>query len=268
MKRIQLFEFEDFNWFPDWTRSSLTKLIVILHNMMGLGDVVATLIAKTLKDQNLSSIVDLGSGAGGPMPEVVNILQEKHFMKGVQLLMTDFYPNPEAIKKFNTDADSNLSYAEDSIDATTLGSAPEGLKTMVNCFHHMPPDKARKILSSAQENGQSLLIYEMAENKMPLLVWWLLLPLSLVLLFTMTLFMIPFVKPLTWREIVFTYIIPIIPITYAWDGQASMPRMYSMNDLDELTKDLKTENYHWEKGYGMNSKNKKMGTYLLGRLLN
>ena len=58
--------------------------------------------------------------------------------------------------------------------------------------------------------------------------------------------------------------VPVIPITYAWDAQASMPRMYAMKDLDEMTKSIASNNYKWEKGFGMNSKNKKMGTYLLG----
>ena len=46
--------------------------------------------------------------------------------------------------------------------------------------------------------------------------------------------MTPLVKPLTWRQIVFTYLIPIIPICYAWDGQASLPRMYTMDDVEVL----------------------------------
>lgn len=267
MKRIQLFEFEDFSWFPNWTRSSLTKLLNIMNKLMGLSNVVSKLVAKTLKEQNLNTIVDLGSGAGGVMPEVLNSLHEKHGLKEVNLTMTDYYPNPEAIKKFNSDEDKNISYHEKSVDATSIGNAPEGLKTMINCFHHMPVDKAKNILQSAQDNKQNLLIFEMAENKMPLIIWWILLPISLIFVFIMSLFMIPFVKPLTWKDIVFTYLIPIIPITYAWDAQASMPRMYAVKDLEEMTNEIAVEGYKWEQGYGMNAKKKKMGTYLLGRVV-
>lgn len=264
MKRIQLFEFEDFSWFPNWTRSSLTKLLNIMNKLMGMSDVVALLVSTTLKKQNLNSIVDLGSGAGGVMPDVLKSINEKEEFGDVNLIMTDYYPNSEAIKKFNNDSDKSISYYEKSVDATSISSAPEGMKTMINCFHHMPESQAIKILSSAQENKQTLLICEMAENKMPIIIWWIFLPLSLILVFTMALFMIPFVKPLTWKDLVFSYLIPVIPITYAWDAQASMPRMYAMKDLDEMTKSIASNNYKWEKGFGMNSKNKKMGTYLLG----
>jgi len=31
MKRIHLFEFEDFSWFPNWLRVRMTRLIVVMH---------------------------------------------------------------------------------------------------------------------------------------------------------------------------------------------------------------------------------------------
>ena len=80
----------------------------------------------------------------------------------------------------------------------------------------------------------------------------------------MVLFMTPFVKPLTWQQIVFTYLIPIIPICYAWDGQASLPRIYSIKDMDQLLSGLESNDYKWEKGIARGKNNKKAGIYLLG----
>jgi len=143
-----------------------------------------------------------------------------------------------------------------------MGSVPNGLKTLINSFHHMPPQKARKILESAEEHQQPILIYEMAE--IPLFVWIILLPISLVILMLMTWFMTPFVKSLTWRQLVFTYLIPIIPICYAWDGQASLPRMYARTDVDELLEGLGKNNYYWEHGAAKKSNGKRLGTYIVG----
>jgi hypothetical protein len=168
------------------------------------------------------------------------------------------------LKKFNSITSDNISYLNTSVDATNISKAPKGLKTMMNSFHHMRPKKARAILESAQRTHQPLLIYEMGDNNIPLLIWWLLLPISLVVLIILALFMTPFVKPLTWRQIVFTYLIPIIPICYAWDGQASLPRMYTLKDLELLLDGLGSENYTWEKGHAKKENGKKQGTYLLG----
>ncbi|MGB5666842.1 MAG: class I SAM-dependent methyltransferase [Maribacter sp.] len=264
MKRIQLFEFEDFIWFPGWLRICMTNLIVILQKMIGIPEVLSGLIANVLRKKNLLNIVDLGSGSGGVMPEVMESLRNAQNLKNIQMVLTDLYPNPEMYKKFNINRNDQISYIETSVDATNIAPAPEGLKTMINSFHHMPPKKARAILESAQRTNQPLLIYEMGVNNIPLLIWWLLLPISLIILIIMVLFMTPFVKPLTWRQIAFTYLIPIIPLCYAWDGQASFPRMYTLKDLDVLLEGLGSDNYTWEKGFAKKKNGKKQGTYLLG----
>jgi len=264
MKRIQLFEFEDFSWFPSWLRTCMTNLIMVLHKMMGVSEVLADLIIDILEKQNLSKIVDLGSGSGGAMPEVLEKIHETPGFENVELLMTDLYPNAAIVGQYNSDEDSKIAYHDSPVDATKIATALDGLKTMMNSFHHMPPQAARKILESAYNNRQPLLIYEMAENKIPLIAWWIMLPLGLLILIIMTLFMTPFVKPLTWKQLLFTYLIPIIPICYAWDGQVSMPRMYAMKDYDILLEGLHSEDYKWEKGYATKKNGKKSGTYLVG----
>ena len=267
MKRVQLFEFEDFSWFPSWLRSSMTNLIVVLQKMMGTNHVIASHVSKILKDNNISSIVDLGSGSGGIMPNVLEILRDKKELKNCTLTMTDLYPNMSVVKRFNK-ANKGVVYSAKSVNATNFNSVPEGLKTMINCFHHMPPESAKKILKSAFENKQPLFIYELTENKMPLLLWWIMLPISLLILVIMTFFMTPFVRPLTWQQIVFTYLIPIIPIFYAWDGQASLPRMYAFKDIEELVNGLSSSEYEWEWGYLKDDKGKNKGTYILGNTIN
>jgi hypothetical protein len=196
------------------------------------------------------------------MPEVLTILHEIEDLNHVELVMTDLYPNKAAVKKFNHETEDEISYLETPVDATDLVTAPNGLKTMINNFHHMSPKAARKILESAEENNQPLLIYEMAENKIPLFIWVVLLTLSLVIL--MILIMTPFVKPLTWQQLVFIYLMPIIPICYAWDGQASLPRMYALKEVDELLEGLGKNDYYWEHGVTKKSNGKKLGTYIVG----
>lgn len=264
MKRVQLFEFEDFDWFPGRLRIGITNLIVVLHKMLGVGEVLAKLMERVIRERGILNIVDLGSGSGGAMPEVLTLLHEKYRLKDVKLVLTDVYPDPSFVAEFNSKNRTHISYYETPVDATDISTAPVGLKTMINSFHHMRPIEAREILASAQKNNQPILIYEMGKNNIPLVLWALLLPLSLTILIIMVLFMTPFVKPLSWQQIVFTYLIPIIPICYAWDGQASLPRMYTLKDMDELLKGLESENYKWEKGDAKKENNKKLGTFVWG----
>ncbi len=51
---------------------------------------------------------------------------------------------------------------------------------------------------------------------------------------------------MTVRQLVFTYIVPIIPLCFAWDGAVSYARTYTLDDLDELLSGLRSEDYRWE----------------------
>ncbi|MEL6841707.1 MAG: hypothetical protein AAFP02_00705 [Bacteroidota bacterium] len=263
MKRIQLFEFEDFAWFPAPIRNAMTNLIVVLSKMTGAPAVIASLIENTRKSFPFDQIIDMGSGSGGVMPMVVQELNQQDSSKPLNLRLTDLYPNPEFIEEINRKKLPHIQYSQQSTDATDLSKVESGLKTMMNSFHHMPPDKARQILHSAQQHQQPILIYEMSENRIPTIVWWLLLPLSLTILALMTLFMTPFSRPLSWQQLVFTYLIPIIPICYAWDGQASMVRMYTYEDIQHLLPPP-TSDYRWEIAPATKADGKKLGYYIQG----
>ena len=260
MKRLQLFEFEDFSWFPDFVRSPMTRLLQAMNKLMGMDEAIAILLNKVIEDSGIKTIVDLGSGSGGVMPLVLNQLQKT--VEGTQLILTDIHPSKEAIEKYK--GANGLSYHPEAVDANNADSMPSGIKTMINSFHHMPPGVAGGILSAAQKSKEPILIFEMQENKIPTIIWALFLPLGLLITFIMALVLTPFSRPITLRQIILTYLIPIIPLVFAWDGQASYARMYSMDDINELLSRLEEADYKWEKGVGQKANGKKLGTYLIG----
>lgn len=263
MKRLTLFEFEDFHWLPESIRACVTNLIIVFHKMMGSTDMIADLIVKMKEHADFSQIVDMGSGSGGPMIDVIEKLNSGSGDK-LNLLLTDYYPNADVISEINQSGRSDVRYQSESLDATDIGKAPVGLKTMIASFHHMDPAQAKKILQSAQANKQPILIYEVAKNNIPTLVWWLFLPLSLCILILMSLVFTLMVRPLTFKQLLFTYLIPVVPIIYAWDGQASLMRTYTADDLESMIADFRDENYQWEIADAKNNKGKGQGYYIMG----
>jgi hypothetical protein len=69
MKRIDLFEFEDFPWFPNWIRSCLTRLIVVMHKFLRSSDDLIPILKRALTYSDNNAIIDLCSGSGGPMEQ-------------------------------------------------------------------------------------------------------------------------------------------------------------------------------------------------------
>ena len=264
MKRLELFEFEDFRWLPSIIRTSVTNLIKVLHHLMGTADVLAQLILEMQEKHPFAQITDLGSGSGGPMLEVIKQLNEVHKNHSLRLVLTDLHANAKLVSKINDRKLVNVMYNEQPVDATDIGESGPGLKTMIASFHHMKPSLAKKILQSAQESQEPILIYEIAKNNIPVLLWALLLPISLVILILMSLIMTLFVRPLTLKQVLFTYLIPVIPLVYAWDGQASIMRTYTFEDIRSLLPENVNPDYYWTISDAQKSNGKNVGYYVMG----
>lgn len=256
MKRIHLFEFEDFTWFPNWIRLSLTRLMIVMHKMLNSKTELAELLNKVLKNANTTKVIDLCSGSGGPMPEVVAELKENYGFNSIELTLTDLYPSIKDATRINAE-DNTIHYQTNSVDATNLGSDLNGLRTMICSFHHMDKQSAHSILKSAFDDKEAICIFEISDNSYPKFLWWLTIPINLI----SCLFITPFVKPLSWYQLVFTYLIPIIPIFFAWDGAVSNARTYTIGDMEILIQDLQSDDYSWEMGT-IKGKSKKL--FLIG----
>lgn len=234
------------------------RLILVMHDLLGTSDKVADLIAKVLRKSNSSTIIDLCSGSGGPMPEVLNILRNKYDMHDISLTLTDLYPDSKTAEVVNSRDENNITYLPNPVDATQLDVQMGGLITMIGSFHHMRPPEARNILASAQQRGQPVCVFEISDNSTPIWLWWIAFPVN----FVMTFFITPMVRPVTWQQLFFTYVIPIIPLCFGWDGAVSNARTYTLDDLDELLSGIESDNYKWETGTIEGKTNQ---IYLLGR---
>lgn len=231
--------------------------MVVMHKILGTNQELAGLVNKALKYASKPALIDLCSGSGGAMLEVAQILKENYQTQNLTLTLTDLYPNKALAAKINQENRNNISYLSTAVDATNVPADLTGVRTMVCSFHHLKPDLARNILKNAISSKQPICIYEISDNSFPIILWWIALPLN----FLMAFFITPFVRPLTWKQIVFTYLIPVVPVFFAWDGAVSNARTYTLQDLDRLLTGLETEDYKWEKGT-ITGKAKKI--YLLG----
>ena len=71
MKRVHTPEIEDASWFPSTLRTAMTNLIVVFARKTGVIPVLASLVSRAVEARKLDRVVDLGSGGGGSMPEVI-----------------------------------------------------------------------------------------------------------------------------------------------------------------------------------------------------
>ncbi|MDQ3100184.1 MAG: hypothetical protein M3R08_02245 [Bacteroidota bacterium] len=103
------------------------------------------------------------------------------------------------------------------------------------------PCHSAKNIDQCQRKEQPICIYEISDNGFPIFLWWIAIPLN----FIMALLITPFVRPLTLEQIIFTYLIPIIPFFFAWDGAVSNARTYTIEDMDILLEGIETKVSPW-----------------------
>ncbi|WP_040400301.1 DUF2798 domain-containing protein [Cecembia lonarensis] len=259
MKRLHLFEFEDFPWFPNWIRALMTNYIQSFHKILQTDKLLLPLVKKGLLYSDTDQIIDLCSGSGGPMIEVFKSLKREGRFSNLQMKLTDLYPNQKAIAYLQEEEIKGLSYQNKPQDVTRLNPKTKGLRTLVSGMHHMRPEMARKVLHQAQSSQQPILVFEISDNSAPTFLWWLAIPVA----FLISLFVTPFVRPLTWKQLVFTYLVPIVPLFIAWDGAVSNVRTYTLEDMVKLTDGLSDDHYQWEMGKIKGKGGNKL--YLLGK---
>ena len=109
-------------------------------------------------------------------------------------------------------------------------------------FHHFRPDAAQAILTDAFQQRSTLCIFESGQGTLlGIIMLILLVPVNVLIL-------MPFARPFRWAYLVFTYLIPIIPLVIVWDGIVSNLRIYSPERMEGMTRDLTALDYVWEIG--------------------
>jgi hypothetical protein len=236
--RLHLFEWEDQAWFPASLRRAMTSYLAAAYGVTPLPKFWAERLSELMKPNQTTDIVDLGSGTGGPIPRVVKELRESGF--AVRVTLTDLFPGSNA-GLFVQDDQNPIGYWPEPVDAANVPPGLRGIRTMFASFHHLPPQRAHEVLQDAFERRQTICIFEGSARAPAAVASMLLVPL-LVLLLT------PKVRPVSWVQIVFTYLVPILPLLIFWDGVVSQLRTYSVKELRELTQGLQSPEYCWETG--------------------
>ncbi len=228
MRRYHLFEFLDQSWLPKQVRAAATRYLNAAYGTTPFPALWAAVIARVLGECGADQIIDIGSGSGGPMKLVLAELAR--LGRRPRVTLTDLYP---------VSTDSTIEYWPESVRATCVPARLQGLRTLFLCFHHFAPAEARAVLKDAFEQRQAIYIFEATSRTAPALAASLVIPL-LVLLLT------PSVRPVSGFQLLFTYLIPAMPLLAFWDGLVSNLRTYSMAELLELTSGFDVPDYRWE----------------------
>jgi hypothetical protein len=238
MSNLRLFEFEDLSWFPNTIRESMTDYLRYFLKITDFYAPVAPLLQQAIQNTQSQRIIDLCSGSGGPVEQIQQ--QLRHLGCDVPMVLTDKFPNFSSYRLLN-EKDSQILFADHEVDATDVPQTLTGFRTLFSGFHHFDQATARQVLQNAVDANAGIAIFDGGDKNILTIFGILFLqPIGFV-------FWTPFFRPFRFSRIVFTYLIPIIPICTVWDGAVSILRLYTPKDLQQMASET-GGNYHWQSG--------------------
>jgi hypothetical protein len=241
LPRLHLIEFEDEAWFPRIVRDYATDYLHFVETRRAMHRPIAAILEEALRTTEATRIVDLCSGGAGPVP----LLRQELAAAGIDVCftLTDRYPNLEAFKRAAEGSEGTVDFVARPVDARSVPRELTGFRTLFNSFHHFRPSDARAILEDAAEAGQPIAIIDTADRRpVNILGIWILTP-TLVWLTT------PLIRPFRLSRLLWTYLIPAVPLLCWWDGIVSQLRAYNAAELKRMSGKVKAVGYSWQAGY-------------------
>ena len=242
MRKFHLVELIDLPGWPTVFRDGATDYLETAVRLTNPYAVILPKLASALKQCQASQVLDLCSGAGGPWGTLLPLLEGQK----PDVLLTDFYPNLAGAK---------LPYHREPVDATAVPPTLAGFRTLFAGFHHFRPEQARAILADAVEKRQGIAVFEATARTIPAVLGMLFVPLAVWLV-------TPQIRPVRLSRLVWTYLVPILPLAILFDGIVSCLRTYTPDELRELVAGL--DGYTWEIGSEPVPRSPMPITYLIG----
>src|SRR6185295_17004920 len=157
------------------------------------------------------------------------------------VLLTDLYPNLRRLEHAQAEGAGAVRFSAEPVDATAVPESLAGFRLICNGFHHLPPESARACLADAVAHRRGIAIVELARRSAPSAFGMMIGTLALLAV-------TPFIRPVTLPRLLFTYLLPVVPLCTAWDGVVSCLRAYEPEELSELVGSLPSNDYVWDIG--------------------
>ena len=255
MRWPRLIELEDQPWLPKCLRNQVTDALhFLIVDMKAYTPIIPELLW-LIQQAPDKKIIDLCSGGSGPWLDLLAQISNPE-QSIEKIVLTDLYPNHAALTLMASQHPL-LNYAPEPVNALAIDPELIGVRTLFSSFHHFDKRQAKAILQDAVNKRMAIGLFEFTGRRKNHL---LLLPALTLVLFTKQLWK----RPLSWSRLLWSYLIPIVPLIFLWDSFVSMLHSYSQAELQELIEMVEDqETFTWEIGESESPLTPLKNTYLI-----
>jgi hypothetical protein len=243
MTRLNLFEVHDLNWVPHLVRESVVE---VLGTTMRWGKIVPAM-SPAFKDfwdeSHGADVLEMCSGSGETAALLFDTMTSPESPAiALRIILSDLVARPQLWRSICLSRQDRLSFLPFNLDATAIPDSVllDRSQLILNAFHHFPPEAARNVLKNACLHSRGIFIAENFGRS----------PLETI---SCGVFGIPATFANPWRtprqrvlKFLLTFVLPVIPLAVVWDGLVSSLRVYTRENLMEMTRDL--DAFEWRHG--------------------
>lgn len=239
LPRLHLVELEECAWVPRFLREGVIEALGFIMRLTGAYRLIAFPPLRRWL-QGRRRLLDLASGSGMPMEDFVRWRQAQGDTSELSIVLSDLQPNLASFERLAALHPGVVEYIDRPVDALCPPAEVARLpRVMIGAFHHLRPEQARAMLADAAARADALFIFEPLTRR----------PLSI--LSNLTGLFAGMVAPffadrLDPLRILFSTVLPVIPLMLAFDGVVSALRCYSVAEIEQMIRALPDTGFTWE----------------------
>ncbi|MBP6235349.1 MAG: hypothetical protein KA270_01800 [Saprospiraceae bacterium] len=225
MKRKQVFQFSNQKWYPSFLKRDMYEFMSWFVGKVNAAKPFLPVLEEVIGHTQTKTIINIDSKIGAGIETLLPLLPEGSEIINIEL------------EKFSTHN--------------------KGIYTFINSFHQLDEKKAAYYLTQIANSGNSVAVLEGNNDSL-----WQVVGMTIFVPLTVIL-SAPFVQPFRITRLIFTYLIPILPVVTMLDGFLALFKLYNPNDLNELVSNILVKSYVWKSGKADNGRGGKI-IYLVG----
>jgi len=240
MRRFDISEIHDSDWFPHGLRNLLTDGLQFILNTGRVYRPIAGRLQQAIDSAGAHRVIDLCSGGAGPWPWLHSILNANG-CEPIEIVLTDKFPNLGAFEHTRRKSRGAIGYSSKPVDAARIPAQLSGFRTVFTSFHHFSPEQALSVLQDAADHRQGIAVFDPVRRR----------PMAMMSTFAVLIAAFasaPFVRPFRVSRLFWSYVLPVVPVVLFVDGVLSCLRAYSPAELLELCEKTSAPGYQWEAG--------------------
>ncbi len=242
MGRLHLLELHEQSWFPAPWRAMFQQTLGQTQATFHVYRHVARDFARFLERLGCTEVLDLCSGAAGPL------LRMRQDLVGLmprgcapRFVVSDLYPPLERFEALAREYPEAIGYRASPVDAMNVPLDAPRVRTVFSALHHFRPEQVRSILADAARHADGFAAFEATRRTPQQTLAMLGLPLAFAAVGALA-------RPRRPAHLLWHLAVPVVPFTAGLDGVVSCLRSYTDAELREIAASIDADDFVWEVG--------------------